>query len=84
MESYELRTLKKAYNLLNDEIEENKDLFSKDNLIGIIADLNYLVIDTNYKLDELQDDLNENYIPRPYDPYDEHGVNRRDFIWTIY
>lgn len=60
---------------------ENSDGYiDSDGLLSMIEDL---ILEYNHKEEELEDlkqDLEDNYVPRRIDPYEEYGVSRKDFF----
>lgn len=60
---------------------ENSDGYiDSDGLLSMIEDL---ILEYNHKEEELEDlkqDLEDNYQPRKIDPYEEYGVSRNDFF----
>ena len=59
---------------------ENIDGYiDEENLLSIIKDLIVEYHRKEEQLDDLEQDLRDNYEPRRYDPYEEFGVSPRDF-----
>lgn len=51
-----------------------------DELMGMIEDLNYECDKLKEEKEDLERDLEDNYVPRYKDKYEEYGVSPRDFI----
>lgn len=59
--------------------DEDCYMLDEDRIISVIEDL---LLEVSYRDEEIQDikdDMNENYIPVRYNPYDEYGINEDDF-----
>lgn len=51
-----------------------------DNLLSMIDDLLCEIHNLQEKLNDLQNDIENNYELKDYDAYEEYGVSREDFI----
>lgn len=60
-----------------DKIGIQKDLISVEELLGIMEDLYFEKERLEEKIEELEQDIKENY--KPISPYELYGVNERDF-----
>lgn len=61
-------------------IFKNKDIISVEDLIAKIEELDDDLSNTEEKLEDLKQDLEDNYEPKKIDPYEEYGVSRYDFL----
>ena len=52
----------------------------EDGVNGMIDDLLLEIDRLKEKYDDLKDDLEDNYVPRFKDKYEEYGVSERDFF----
>lgn len=59
--------------------EWNEDI-TIESLINALDDMIYEYHNKEEEIEDLKHDLEENYQPKPFDPYDEYGVSRNDFI----
>lgn len=55
-----------------------KDLYTADELIGIIEDLKYQIEDLKEENEELKQQIEDNY--RPFNGYELAGMTLRDFV----
>lgn len=55
-----------------------KDLYTADELIGIIEDLKYQIEDLQKENEELKQQIEDNY--RPLNAYELAGMTVRDFV----
>ena len=51
-----------------------------DNLESMIDDLLYEIHNLQDKVRDLENDIENNYEAKKFDPYEEYGVSRKDFI----
>ena len=51
-----------------------------DGLLSMIEDLIVEYHRKEEQLEDLKQDLEDNYVPRRIDPYEEYGVSRNDFF----
>lgn len=57
----------------------DKDLVSIENLLGCIEDLYDENMTLKEELEDLKQDVNDNYELKNIDPYDYYGVSKKDF-----
>lgn len=60
-------------------IFEGKDLVSVEDLLNVIEEQDDEIDELDSKMREMEEYYEENYTPKPYDPYEERGVSRSDF-----
>ena len=80
-------TLKKAsditlvdYDIKWFDAENYEGYIDSEGLLSMIEDL---IVEYNHKQEEIEDikqDIEDNYTPRRIDPYEEYGVSRNDFF----
>lgn len=58
---------------------KNKDLVSVEDLLGCIEDLYDENMTLKEQLEDLKQDVNDNYELKNTDPYDYYGVSEKDF-----
>ena len=66
----------------NDTIRKqfkNKDIVSIEDLLDAIENLVYDVERLEEEKKDIEDDRNDNYVPRFRDKYEEYGISERDF-----
>lgn len=82
------------YKLENDELEKIKqvekltctdydlvgDFIPGDSLMSAIEDLLVEIHNLQEKVTDLENDIENNYKLKNINPYDEYGVNERDFL----
>lgn len=75
--------------MLNEELEEKVGEITGVDYTGMlnVKDIENIIKDliTEYnrleeKIDDLKQDLEDNYTPKHIDPYEEYGVSRSDFV----
>lgn len=62
------------------DAENYEGYIDSEGLLSMIEDL---IVEYNHKEEELEDikqDIEDNYTPRRIDPYEEYGVSRNDFF----
>lgn len=57
----------------------DKDLVSIEDLLGCIEDLYDENMTLKEELEDLKQDVNDNYELKNIDPYDYYGVSKKDF-----
>lgn len=62
-----------------EDLFNNKDLVSVDEVLDKLEELMYENKHLEDKIDELENDIENNYELKQYDPYDFYGVSREDF-----
>ena len=65
----------KGYNL---DSFQNKDLYTWDEIIEVIEELESNLYEANERLTELERDIEDNYKPISYE--EQVGISNRDFI----
>lgn len=80
-------TLKKAseitlvdYDIKWYDAENFEGQIDSDGLLSMIEDLIVEYHRKEEQLEDLKQDLEDNYVPRRIDPYEEYGVSRNDFF----
>lgn len=58
----------------------NYDIVSIDELCGLVEELDYEIERLEEKIRDMQDDIEQYYEPKKFDPYEEYGISERDFI----
>lgn len=56
------------------------EFLSYDGIVGIVEDLLLEIEAKNEQLEDIKNDMEENYVLKKNDPYEEYGINERDFI----
>ena len=59
---------------------KNYDIVSIDELCGLVEELDYEIERLEEKIRDMQDDIEQYYEPKKFDPYEEYGISERDFI----
>lgn len=59
--------------------EWNEDI-TIESLINALDDMIYEYHNKEEEIEDLKHDLEENFQPKPFDPYKEYGVSEKDFI----
>lgn len=91
LEDYWVNTLlesAKLLSLVNKKPTDLKDFvhigddtyIDVEDLLGWIENLNYELDHAREEKEDLEKDLEDNYVPRYKDAYEEYGVSPRDFI----
>ena len=62
-----------------EELFKNKDIVSIEEVLTELENLMYENKSLEDKIGELENDIENNYELKPYDPYDFYGVSREDF-----
>ena len=65
---------------MTDKIEYKGEFYTKDELIDVLMEEVYELERDNEDLQSEIDNMNENYVPRQIDPYEEYGLSQSDFI----
>lgn len=60
-------------------IFKNKDLVSVEELLATIEEQDDEISHLEDKYKDLENDMIENYTHKPFNPYEEYGINERDF-----
>lgn len=67
------------YDINWEDAENINGTISVESLYYMVEDLIYELERQKEKYEELEEDLKENYEPKPFDPYEEYGINENDF-----
>lgn len=59
---------------------KNYDIVSIDELCGLVEELDYEIERLEEKIRDMQDDIEQYYEPKKFNPYEEYGISERDFI----
>lgn len=54
-----------------------------EGIISMLEDLLFEIDAKNEQLEDMENDIKENYILKENNPYDEYGVSERDFLWKL-
>ena len=60
---------------------KNYDFVSIDELCGLVEELDYEIDVLEEKVKDMEDDIEQFYEPKKFNPYEEYGISERDFIW---
>ena len=60
---------------------KNYDFVSIDELCGLVEELDYQIEILEEKVKDMEDDIEQFYEPKKFNPYEEYGISERDFIW---
>lgn len=60
---------------------KNYDFVSIDELCGLVEELDYQNEVLEEKVKDMEDDIEQFYEPKKFNPYEEYGISERDFIW---
>ena len=61
------------------DAEDIDGYIDADNVLAMLEDLLYELGSAQEMIDDIKNDVEENYQPIPFNPYDEYGVSERDF-----
>lgn len=59
---------------------KNYDFVSIDELCGLVEELDYQIEILEEKVKDMEDDIEQFYEPKKFNPYEEYGISERDFI----
>lgn len=59
---------------------KNYDFVSIDELCGLVEELDYQNEVLEEKVKDMEDDIEQFYEPKKFNPYEEYGISERDFI----
>lgn len=59
---------------------KNYDFVSIDELCGLVEELDYEIDVLEEKVKDMEDDIEQFYEPKKFNPYEEYGISERDFI----
>lgn len=71
--------LKEITDITMVDYEAKLNYVPSENIINIIDDLLYEIHRLEEKIEDMENDIEENYELKPFDPYEEYGVSERDF-----
>lgn len=74
----DIKIIEKAEKIVG-YLERNGNYVNLDDLIGIIDNLVYEANRLEEKVEDLNKDIEDNYEPRKFDPYEEYGVSESMF-----
>lgn len=74
----DIKIIEKAEKIVG-YLERNGNYVNLDDLIGIIDNLVYEANRLEEKIEDLNKDIEDNYEPRKFDPYEEYGVSESMF-----
>lgn len=74
----DIKIIEKAEKIVG-YLERNGNYVNLDDLIGIIDNLVYEANRLEEKIEDLNKDIEDNYEPRRFDPYEEYGVSESMF-----
>lgn len=58
---------------------KNYDVVSIDEICGLVEELDYQIGILEEKIKDMEDDIEEFYEPKKFNPYEEYGISERDF-----
>lgn len=76
----DLEKLEKIAEVTGVDYELRGKLVPIDSLIYALKDMLYEYHKKEEELDDLKEDIENNYEPKKIDPYEEYGVSRNDFF----
>ena len=75
----DLEKLEKIADITGVDYELKGNLVPVDSLIYALKDMLYEYHNKEEELEDLHQDIEDNYEPKKIDPYDYYGVSRHDF-----
>lgn len=75
----DIQYLEKTEKLLGTDYERKGNYIELDSLICMIRDLLWEVDNLEEKITDLERDIEDNYEPRRFNPYEEYGVSESMF-----
>lgn len=76
----DLEKLNKISDITGVDYELKNNLVPVDSLIYALKDMLYEYHNKQEEIDDLKQEIEDNYEPRKIDPYEEYGVSRKDFF----
>ena len=84
LKDYDVRLLDRVSNKLSLQIDikeiDNEFYIRNDDLLSVIDELYDEVGHLEERIEDIEQDMQENYTPKQIDEYDFYGVSRNDFI----
>ena len=69
----------KITNITGTDYEPVGEFLTGDSIIGMLEDLLHEYDVKNEQYEDLKQDIEENYNIKAFDPYEEYGLNKKDF-----
>lgn len=79
LDEKELEIFNRISNITDVDYEIKNNMIEVDTLIYALKDMLYEYHKVEEERDDLEKDINDNYEPKHFDPYDYYGVSRHDF-----
>jgi hypothetical protein len=76
----DLEKIKEISEVTGVDYELKGNLVPVDSLIYALKDMLYEYHNKQEEIDDLKQEIEDNYEPRKIDPYEEYGVSRNDFF----
>lgn len=76
----DLEKIKEISEVTGVDYELKGNLVPVDSLIYALKDMLYEYHNKQEEIDDLKQEIEDNYEPRRIDPYEEYGVSRKDFF----
>ena len=76
----DLEKIKEISEVTGVDYELKGNLVPVDSLIYALKDMLYEYHNKEEELEDLHQDIEDNYEPKKIDPYEEYGVSRNDFF----
>lgn len=80
LDDEDLKKLEEISEVTGVDYELEGNLVPVDSLIYALKDMLFEYHNKEEELEELHQDIEDNYEPRKIDPYEEYGISRNDFI----
>ena len=84
LKDYDVRLLDRVSKKLSSQIDineiDNEFYVKNDDLLSVIDELYDEVGHLEERIEDIEQDMQENYTPKKIDEYDFYGVSRNDFI----
>lgn len=62
------------------DAENHEGYIEEDSILSMLDDLMAELHNKEEELQDLKQDIEDNYQPKKIDPYEEYGISRNDFI----
>lgn len=83
LKDYDLRLLERVSNKMNLDLNikeiDNEFYIKQDDLLSAIDELYDSVGFLEEKIEDLEQDIQENYEPKKFNPYKEYGISKSEF-----
>ena len=76
----DLEKIKKISDITGTDYELKGNLVPVDSLIYALLDMLTEYTNKQEEIEDLKQDIEDNYEPKKIDPYEEYGISRNDFI----